>query len=684
MGGSGEQLLAGQRVRPDASNRGSNFSPLSSAHGTATSLTSMLAHPPSAFPAPSTSNPASPTFPLGTSHSINGAGLAFALRPGTSLGRAGEPPLRSPSTGEDPTYSARRGRSYLEYIKSWNDEQVARWLVEAKVGQHEEVFRANDIRGNVVLDVDQQALKEMGIKSVGDRVKIVVAVKALRQRCVTAAWTERRAHAGSVDHSASMSPAGSGLSRDSPPVRPPTDTATVRRSGSGRAPGRIPPPLHLSQSNSISTSNLPQAWQPPSSTASSGPRPTQTPLGPPPIVTSPRSSTSSRSIPPPNLPPPRSQPPPPPISQHRNRDSLGPLHLSTAAHGRAPSISTTAASPTNAGFNSSSSSWGGDYGLPRGPAPGNLAGGVFGRSPAPPPPSQRPPAGTVPARPSSGGSVAPPHQAQHRKTESAASNTLSRPPGSGYSAYAYPTVSSPVVDAFGGQSLMRPTHAGKGLLPSPTIGGPLSPVSETVTTPTSDGNRTPSSYSSPGRDTGYGSGRSMAGPSSSSLDAVMRKALKFIGEDGVSKMVAVSDCSDGREVLVRVLRKFQKISGSAGGDPELTEGWGVFTVSDESQCGSLTLLQACADPRQLQHGHSVRWSCLRSVATDRRPSGSEDSFSVVSLRPPPTPTRRCASGDASCSGCLARTTRQRRPCQAASPAARPCRPTTSASRSRRP
>ena len=526
------------------------------------------------------SNPNSPTFPsLSNSSSASNAssaGIALSIRPGTSLGssRGVEQPLRSPSSAE----GSRRGRSYLEYLKSWSDEEVTRWLVEVKLGQYAQVFSANDIRGNVLLDVDQQALKEMGIKSVGDRVKIVVGIKGLRQRCVAAAWTERRSFdSQSPAQLSSGSPHGA-TSSTPPPIVTTSDSSPTRRPGSGRAQGRIPPPLHLSQSTG--SSNLPQAWQPPSATPSVLPRSMQAPLSP---------RSSPRSIPPPSLPPPRTQPPPPPSgSLHR------PTHSFQSSRG--PSISTTAASPTSPTFPSNSSTspasnWIGDYGLPRAPAPGNLVGGVFGRtgnsSPLPPPPPQRQPSGALPALPPAS---LPLNNAVHRRAGSTGAPNRPTQAAAFTPTHPYATVTSPTVDSFGSLAYTRPnlpTSSSKSLLPSPAIGGPLSPVSDS-TTPSSDGPRTGSVISSPGRDTGYASSTrsgftsSTAPSSSSSLDAVLRKAVKFIGEDGVSKMIAVADCQDGREIILRVLKKFQNGPGGNAGEGEQIEGWGIYRASDES------------------------------------------------------------------------------------------------------
>ncbi|EIW51221.1 uncharacterized protein TRAVEDRAFT_88389, partial [Trametes versicolor FP-101664 SS1] len=65
----------------------------------------------------------------------------------------------------------------------WTDAHVAVWLSEIRCAHLAATFRANDIRGDVLLELDQMILKEMGMSSVGDRVRILNGVKHLRQRC---------------------------------------------------------------------------------------------------------------------------------------------------------------------------------------------------------------------------------------------------------------------------------------------------------------------------------------------------------------------------------------------------------------------------------------------------------------------------------------------------------------------
>jgi mitogen-activated protein kinase kinase kinase len=69
-----------------------------------------------------------------------------------------------------------------EFLRTWSDNYIACWLVDIKCGNHGNTFKANDIRGDVLLELDQVTLEGMGITSIGDRLRIVNAVKTLRQK----------------------------------------------------------------------------------------------------------------------------------------------------------------------------------------------------------------------------------------------------------------------------------------------------------------------------------------------------------------------------------------------------------------------------------------------------------------------------------------------------------------------
>jgi len=57
---------------------------------------------------------------------------------------------------------------------------VGDWLQSIGCGQYVDVFRRNNINGENLMDMDQQMLKEMGIKKIGDRVRIGAQAKVFR------------------------------------------------------------------------------------------------------------------------------------------------------------------------------------------------------------------------------------------------------------------------------------------------------------------------------------------------------------------------------------------------------------------------------------------------------------------------------------------------------------------------
>ena len=82
---------------------------------------------------------------------------------------------------------------YLSSIRQWTDQDVATWLSGCKCAAYAPLFRQNDLCGEVILDLTQASLKEMGITSVGDRARILVAVKQLRQKCYASSSTSTTA-----------------------------------------------------------------------------------------------------------------------------------------------------------------------------------------------------------------------------------------------------------------------------------------------------------------------------------------------------------------------------------------------------------------------------------------------------------------------------------------------------------
>lgn len=434
------------------------------------------------------------------------------------------------------------GVSFAEFLRQWNDQHVARWLADNKCAHQAEAFANHDIRGDIILDLDQHTLREMGIASVGDRIKILNGVKNLRVKC-----SKVHQKTSSADMQ-KLFPVN--LHSESEPPR-----NISKRLDSSR-----PPPLHLTSSASR---DLPQLIR----GENSGRRPLPQPQG----HTHTHSGSSVKDINgnirglPPLPPQPKAQPPAPP-ARVTNQVS-GPrtnLHPPPHLSGRRtptpieppPSFTKDPLPPAP----STPNGWTGEYGLPRGPSPGNVGSGrtpttaISSRSTSPLPlPRTR----ALALQPS----------AAHSRSASAANPSLHP--------YASPTAQV---------ALQPPANAQSA----------LSPISETFMSQHSTGNSTSSPSS--GGSQGYAVGRGPFRPTTPSARAPMsaedirRKCVKFIlADDGHSRVVNVEDLPRGSDILEFVLRKFGK-SGGIGfpsmdpddldsTDPDeglVVDGWGVF------------------------------------------------------------------------------------------------------------
>ncbi|KAK9370939.1 kinase-like domain-containing protein [Lipomyces kononenkoae] len=75
----------------------------------------------------------------------------------------------------------------LDEIRHWDESKVAEWLRSVNCGKYTRLFEENHINGEALLEVDQNVVKELGITKVGDRVRLFVAIKALRSKCYATA-----------------------------------------------------------------------------------------------------------------------------------------------------------------------------------------------------------------------------------------------------------------------------------------------------------------------------------------------------------------------------------------------------------------------------------------------------------------------------------------------------------------
>lgn len=67
-------------------------------------------------------------------------------------------------------------------VRHWDEDKVGDWLKRINCAQYVEMFRHNHINGENLLEMDQTTLKDMGIKKVGDRVRIGSQAKQLRNK----------------------------------------------------------------------------------------------------------------------------------------------------------------------------------------------------------------------------------------------------------------------------------------------------------------------------------------------------------------------------------------------------------------------------------------------------------------------------------------------------------------------
>lgn len=87
------------------------------------------------------------------------------------------PPFTSPTESE---FSESYRDSAAESVQDWDEARVGEWLRSINCGQYVDMFRKNNINGENLMDMDQQMLKEMGIRKIGDRVRIGAQAKVFR------------------------------------------------------------------------------------------------------------------------------------------------------------------------------------------------------------------------------------------------------------------------------------------------------------------------------------------------------------------------------------------------------------------------------------------------------------------------------------------------------------------------
>ncbi|KAK9453976.1 hypothetical protein V1511DRAFT_527545 [Dipodascopsis uninucleata] len=62
------------------------------------------------------------------------------------------------------------------YILAWTVEDVCNWLCYLGLQEHQEGFRENDITGEVLVHLDHEVLKDLGVNTIGHRLQILKAI----------------------------------------------------------------------------------------------------------------------------------------------------------------------------------------------------------------------------------------------------------------------------------------------------------------------------------------------------------------------------------------------------------------------------------------------------------------------------------------------------------------------------
>lgn len=446
------------------------------------------------------------------------------------------------------------GTLLVDFLRQWDDAHVSRWLAEIKCPQLAQTFAANDLRGDILLDLDQNTLKEMGIVAVGDRIKIMNAVKALRAKVSSSKppkntqsqfVNDARPHATKlrVEYNSTLTDTSSPPRRRLDPTRPPplqlsgsaalNSPPIIWNSASSRPPNIPVNPGHTHTHSGSSTKDsygtirgLPPLPPPPRMQLPTVPR----------NVTSPQqqnvtpTSIGSRSLLPPQVSSGRRTPTPAESPPPFTKDPLPP----------APNHSST---PLN-------SPWSGEYGVPRGPSPGNVSGTrviVGNRSNSP--------------LPMYSSRTRPPVNSVHGRSASATH------PYASLQASLQPPLNS-------SNSSLSPIRERDDFLTSSS--STVSPCNPTGSSHSSRGPLRPSTPSS---------------RTPMTAEDIRRKCVKFVlAEGGHSRLLNVEDKLRGAEILEFVLRKF----GNAGNisfpsnnsledldsinpdEPLVVDGWGVF------------------------------------------------------------------------------------------------------------
>ncbi|KAJ2743121.1 ATP binding [Coemansia sp. BCRC 34301] len=75
-------------------------------------------------------------------------------------------------------------RYTLQQVLQWSETRVCQWVRDQGFGKYEAAFRENLVNGEALVELDYGLLKELSVRTVGERVRLNLAIRRLRQQCL--------------------------------------------------------------------------------------------------------------------------------------------------------------------------------------------------------------------------------------------------------------------------------------------------------------------------------------------------------------------------------------------------------------------------------------------------------------------------------------------------------------------
>ncbi|KAJ2766718.1 ATP binding, partial [Coemansia nantahalensis] len=89
------------------------------------------------------------------------------------------------STGlDDAAAGTGEARYTLQQVMQWSEQRVCQWVQEQGFAKYAGAFREQQVNGEALVELDYGLLKELSVRTVGERVRLNLAIRRLRQQCL--------------------------------------------------------------------------------------------------------------------------------------------------------------------------------------------------------------------------------------------------------------------------------------------------------------------------------------------------------------------------------------------------------------------------------------------------------------------------------------------------------------------